>query len=119
MQTVKPIETGTIDDLMHSVLIPSFQPTRSQWKKIENALRFINNSKQSAHETRERKVLECKGTNKQTKSMERLEDMASEALDSSYNHHMDMVPHSYFCSIIIFVLLIDSILYVNVSLLFR
>ena len=101
MQTVTPIETGTIEGLLHR---PTFPLTRSQWRKLENALRFINNSKQSANETRERKVVECNRTNKQTKSMERrqllkLEDMASEALDSSYNYHMDMAPHSYFCSI--------------------
>ena len=103
MQTVTPIEKGTINELVDSVLMPTFPSTRSQWNKLENAFRFISNSKQSANETKERKLVD-NGTKKQTNSTERrqllkLEDMATEANDSSYNHHMDMVPHSYFCSI--------------------
>ena len=94
MQTVTSIETGTINDLLDTVLMPNFP------KKLENAFGFISNSKQSANETKERKLVD-NGTKKQTNSTERrvllkLEDMATEANDSSYNHHMDMVPHSFF-----------------------
>ena len=44
-------EFGSANDLEHllsTILVPSFPPNRSQWKKLENALKFINKSKKSA-----------------------------------------------------------------------
>ena len=52
MQTLQPVESGDIDDLLHTILIPTFPPNRSQWKKLENALKFINKSKESANNTK-------------------------------------------------------------------
>ena len=34
-----------VEDLLKSVLVPSFPPNRSQWKKLELAMKFINKSK--------------------------------------------------------------------------
>jgi len=34
-----------VDHLLQTVLVPSFPPNRSQWKKLELALKFINKSK--------------------------------------------------------------------------
>ena len=41
-------EVGSVNDLEHllsTILVPSFPPNRSQWKKLELAMKFINNSK--------------------------------------------------------------------------
>ena len=95
METLQPVESGDIDHLLHSVLIPTFPPNRSQWRKLENALKFINNSKQSANTTKQNRLEEAKTAKKQENAMERrkllqLEEMASEAFDSSLKHHSDM-----------------------------
>ena len=37
-----------IDHLLLTVLLPSFPPNRSQWKKLEHALNFINKSRPSS-----------------------------------------------------------------------
>ena len=34
-----------VEDLLKTVLVPSFPPNRSQWKKLELAMKFINKSK--------------------------------------------------------------------------
>ena len=39
-----------IDHLLLTVLLPSFPPNRSQWKKLELALNFINKSRTSSSE---------------------------------------------------------------------
>ena len=41
-----------LDGLLHSVLIPSIPPNRSQWRKLELALKFINKSKNCAKKKR-------------------------------------------------------------------
>ena len=44
-------DVGSVNDLEHllsTILVPSFPPNRSQWKKLEIALKFINKSKESA-----------------------------------------------------------------------
>ena len=38
-------QSSEVDHLLKSVLVPSFPPNRSQWKKLEIALKFINKSK--------------------------------------------------------------------------
>ena len=40
---------------MSTLRIPVYPPDRSQWRKLELAMKFINNSKASAKETKERK----------------------------------------------------------------
>ena len=37
--------SAEVEDLLKSVLVPSFPPNRSQWKKLELAIKFINKSK--------------------------------------------------------------------------
>ena len=41
-----------VHDLLNTLLVPTYPPNRSQWKKLELALKFINMSKQSAKESR-------------------------------------------------------------------
>ena len=38
-------QSSEVDHLLKSLLVPSFPPNRSQWKKLELALKFINKSK--------------------------------------------------------------------------
>ena len=38
-------DKSEVDHLLKSVLVPSFPPNRSQWKKLELAMKFINQSK--------------------------------------------------------------------------
>lgn len=38
-------ENPELEDLLKSVLVPAFPPNRSQWKKLELAMKFINASK--------------------------------------------------------------------------
>ena len=44
-----------VEQLLHTVLVPAFPPNRSQWRKLEIAMKFINMSKKSARETRMKK----------------------------------------------------------------
>ena len=37
-----------ISDILNSVKIPTYPPNKSQWKKLELAVKFINISKSSA-----------------------------------------------------------------------
>ena len=39
------MKEAEVDHLLQTVLVPSFPPNRSQWKKLELALKFINKSK--------------------------------------------------------------------------
>ena len=45
-------EDTNIHDLVNTLLVPTYPPNRSQWKKLELALKFINISKQSAKESK-------------------------------------------------------------------
>ena len=40
-----PKNSADVEDLLKSVLVPSFPPNRSQWKKLELAMKFIKKSK--------------------------------------------------------------------------
>ena len=40
-----PENSAEVEDLLKSVLVPSFPPNRSQWKKLELAMKFIKKSK--------------------------------------------------------------------------
>ena len=48
-------EKEDVEQLLHTVLVPAFPPNRSQWRKLEIAMKFINISKKSARETRMKK----------------------------------------------------------------
>ena len=52
-------ENPELEDLLKSVLVPAFPPNRSQWKKLELAMKFINASKAQV----ERKRCEDHGRN--------------------------------------------------------
>ena len=76
-------EVGSVNDLEHllsTILVPSFPPNRSQWKKLEIALKFINKSKKSASiQNREKKL--C------TKNRDYYEN--SRKMSKSFDHHFD------------------------------
>ena len=46
---------GNVDELLNTLRIPAFPPDRSQWRKLEIAVNFINKSKHCAEQTRARK----------------------------------------------------------------
>ena len=48
-------EGRNVDDLLSTLRIPVYPPDRSQWRKLELAMKFINNSKTSVKQTKERK----------------------------------------------------------------
>ena len=59
--------TTNIQDILESVKIPSHPPNKSQWKKLELAVKFINISKSSAAARRASMKMEpklCFHTNK-------------------------------------------------------
>ena len=41
-----------VDHLLQTVLVPAFPPNRSQWRKLEITMEFINKSKNSVRQTR-------------------------------------------------------------------
>ena len=43
---------GSIQDILETVKVPCYPPNKSQWKKLELAVKFINISKTSAANTR-------------------------------------------------------------------
>lgn len=43
---------GSIQDILQTVKVPCYPPNKSQWKKLELAVKFINISKTSAATTR-------------------------------------------------------------------
>lgn len=47
-----PENSAEVEDLLKSVLVPSFPPNRSQWKKLELAMKFINASKAEVERNR-------------------------------------------------------------------
>ena len=40
-----------VHDLLNTLLVPTYPPNRSQWKKLELALKFINMSKKRVRDT--------------------------------------------------------------------
>ena len=50
MTTVDKV--GRIQDILETVKVPCYPPNKSQWKKLELAVKFINISKTSAATTR-------------------------------------------------------------------
>ena len=69
-------EVGSVNDLEHllsTILVPSFPPNRSQWKKLEIALKFINKSKKSASlQNIEKKNKDChENSRRMSKSFDR------------------------------------------------
>ena len=70
-------ENPELEDLLKSVLVPSFPPNRSQWKKLELAMKFINASKAQV----ERKRCEDRGGN--GKSTQNDEDKVRKELNLS------------------------------------
>ena len=49
-----PPNPADVDKILQTILVPSFPPNRSQWRKLDLALKFINKSKQSATQTRKK-----------------------------------------------------------------
>ena len=45
-------DDSNVHDLLNTLLVPAYPPNRSQWRKLELALKFINVSKQSAKQTK-------------------------------------------------------------------
>ena len=68
-------ENPELEDLLKSVLVPAFPPNRSQWKKLELAMKFINASKAQV----ERKRCEDHGGN--GKSTQKDEDKVRKELN--------------------------------------
>ena len=48
-------EEGNVDELLSTLRIPVYPPDRSQWRKLELAMKFINISKTSVEQTKSRK----------------------------------------------------------------
>ena len=45
-------EDTSVHDILNTLLVPTYPPNRSQWRKLELALKFINLSKQSAKQSK-------------------------------------------------------------------
>ena len=97
MQPLQPTDSGDIDDLLHSVLTPTSPPNRTQWKKLDYALKFTSNIKQSANRRRQSKISESnmENTHENSNGITKLVQFenssnpemktTSEALSSSFN----------------------------------
>ena len=48
-------DEGKVDELLSSLRIPVYPPDRRRWKKLELAVKFINKSKTSVRQSKERK----------------------------------------------------------------
>ena len=55
-----------VHDLLNTLLVPTYPPNRSQWKKLELALKFINMSKKRVRESKSTKETGCAKKNKKT-----------------------------------------------------
>ena len=44
---------GDVDQLLQTILVPTFPPNRSQWRKLDIAMQFIHRSKMSLKRKRE------------------------------------------------------------------
>ena len=51
-----PPNPADVDKILQTILVPSFPPNRSQWRKLDLALKFINKSKHSATHTRKKSM---------------------------------------------------------------
>ena len=49
-----PPNPADVDKILQTILVPSFPTNRSQWRKLDLALKFINKSKHSATQTRKK-----------------------------------------------------------------
>ena len=45
-------EDSNVHDILNTLLVPAYPPNRSQWRKLELAMKFINVSKQSAKQAK-------------------------------------------------------------------
>ena len=75
-------EEEDIKHLLHSVLIPTFPPNRSQWKKLEIALKFINASKKEVKKRNQEQnvniALKFKFKTKESSTLARANDFCKE-----------------------------------------
>ena len=67
-------EDPTVHDLLQTILVPSYPPNRSQWRKLELALKFINLSKKSARDAK----TESNGEKKRKVEKHKCQNMRSE-----------------------------------------
>ena len=88
-----------IDHLLLTVLLPSFPPNRSQWKKLEHALNFINKSRSSSSEE-ERKYFQNKTERGRRAETERNYLQSAKGLDA----RQGSVPSKVYCWQIIVIL---------------
>ena len=70
-----------IDHLLLTVLLPSFPPNRSQWKKLEHALNFINKSRSCSSEE-ERKYFQNRTEREKRAESERYYLQSGEGLEA-------------------------------------
>ena len=47
---------GDVDQLLQTILVPTFPPNRSQWRKLDIAMHFIHRSKMSLKRKREENI---------------------------------------------------------------
>ena len=45
-------ERDTVEHLLRTVLVPAYPPNRSQWRKLQLALKFINKGSKSSKKTK-------------------------------------------------------------------
>jgi phenylalanyl-tRNA synthetase alpha subunit len=62
MPNIQTDDSINMDQLLHSIMIPTIPPNRSQWKKLELALKFINKSKHVADEKKKERKLSVNKT---------------------------------------------------------
>ena len=67
-------EDTNVHDILNTLLVPTYPPNRSQWRKLELALKFINVSKQSAKQSKS--STETSNGKKNTKAMSHVEPAA-------------------------------------------
>eukprot|EP00090_Calanus_glacialis_P022320 TRINITY_DN34454_c0_g1_i1.p1 TRINITY_DN34454_c0_g1~~TRINITY_DN34454_c0_g1_i1.p1 ORF type:complete len:140 (-),score=41.94 TRINITY_DN34454_c0_g1_i1:119-502(-) len=60
-------EDTNVHDILNTLLVPTYPPNRSQWRKLELALKFINVSKKSAKQSKS--STETPNTKKNTKAV--------------------------------------------------
>ena len=53
-------DDSNVHDLLNTLLVPAYPPNRSQWRKLELALKFINVSKQSAKQSKSKEEVPTK-----------------------------------------------------------
>ena len=65
-----PPNEQEVDVILQSLLVPHFPPNRSQWRKLELALKFIQKSKTSAAVVRNNETVKESGNNNKEASDE-------------------------------------------------